>query len=465
MMTATVRCPNSACGRISQLGEDPLGRVFRCSGCFSRLPTAPASAGHSTWTSISRCVSTPTIAWRPVVTARCAERADFQPAFGSPGICPAPEMGWEDHGLINLESGEILIGPADWDCDEIIQQEASRRLVPADSSEVFVEPLSLPDRLVSALASTTTASMAAVLSEHHNAKSSRTHMSVEHEERFGRFLIRSILGEGKHAKVFRAYDPILERDVALKVRRDVGSHTAKALERFLGEARALAQLQHPRIVSVHEAGCADDRYYIAMALIEGSNLADRLSQGPFVPQRATEIVADLADALAYAHNLGIVHRDVKPANVRLDCRGAAYLMDFGIAYRPDSGELPLPPGKLLGTPAYMAPEQAQGGLSAALPASDQYSLGSVLYEMLCGRPPFSGPPPYVIFHTIHRAPPSPHKLVSKVPRALSAICLKALQKSPDRRYGDCREFAADLRRWLQGQTPLACRRSWKVLGN
>ena len=227
----------------------------------------------------------------------------------------------------------------------------------------------------------------------------------------------------------------------------------------------MAQLQHPRIVPIHEAGCAGGVYYIAMALIDGYSLADRLTEGAFVPEPATEIIADLAEALAYAHNLGIVHRDVKPANVRLDRRGAVYLMDFGIAYRPDSGELPLPPGKLLGTPAYMAPEQAQGGQPAALPASDQYSLGSVLYEMLCGRPPFCGPPSYVIFHTIHHSPPPPHSVVPKIPRALSAICLKALAKNPDQRYGDCREFASDLRRWLQGQTPLAYRRSWKRLGN
>ena len=463
-MTATVRCPNRACGRISKLGDDPLGRVFRCSVCFTRLPTAQPSAGHSIWTS-AQYGRKATIAWQPVVTERFTERAVFQAPLGSTGIFPAATMGWADYSLFNPESGEVLIGPADWDCDAIIHHEACSRLVPDDSSEVFVEPLSSPDRSVTALSSTTTASTAAVLSEHHEVKLPGPQGNGEPQERFGRFLIRSILGEGKHATVLRAYDPVLKRDVALKVRHDVGSNTAKALERFLGEARALAQLQHPRIVAIHEAGCTDGRYYIAMALIEGSNLADRLSQAPFVLEHATEIVADLADALAYAHHLGIVHRDVKPANVRLDRRGAAYLMDFGIAYCPDSGELPLPPGRLLGTPAYMAPEQAKGGQPAALPASDQYSLGSVLYEMLCGRPPFCGPPPYVIFHTIHRAPLSPHKLVSKVPRSLSAICLKALQKSPDRRYRDCWEFAADLRRWLQGQTPLACRRPWNILGN
>jgi serine/threonine protein kinase len=369
-----------------------------------------------------------------------------------------------DTDYLNLESGEVLVGPAHFDGAALDRQESGVAWVPDDSSELFVGPFSSVDRSGSALTSATSASVSIPLGDRAEEKSNGRALVKDQEPRFGRFLIKNVLGEGTHATVFRAYDPILERDVALKVPRTGVPKTAKALERFLGEARALAQLQHPRIVPIHEAGCAGDRYYIAMALIDGCSLADRLVEGPLNPEHATEIIADLAEALAYAHNLGIVHRDVKPANVRLDRQGAVYLMDFGIAYRPDSGELPLPAGKLLGTPAYVAPEQAQGGQPAALPASDQYSLGSVFYEMLCGRPPFCGPPSYVIFHAIHHSPPSPQTLVPKIPRALSAICLKTLAKNPDRRYGDCREFACDLRRWLQGQTPLAYRRSWKILG-
>jgi serine/threonine protein kinase len=241
--------------------------------------------------------------------------------------------------------------------------------------------------------------------------------------------------------------------------------TEKALERFLGEARAQARLRHPRIVPVYEAGRAGDRHYLAMALIEGYSLADRLAaEGPLAPAEAATVAAGLAEALAYAHALGVVHRDVKPANVRVDHRGDVYLMDFGIAYRPDSNELPLPPGTILGTPAYVAPEQAEGGRTDPLPASDQYSLGAVFYELLCGRPPFVGPPSYVLFHAIHRDPPSPRAVEPKVPRALAAICLKALAKVPDRRYADCRGLADDLRRWLRGETPLAYRRGWVRLG-
>jgi serine/threonine protein kinase len=279
----------------------------------------------------------------------------------------------------------------------------------------------------------------------------------------GRFRIVNILGEGEHATVYRAYDPVLERDVALKVPRQGVLKTAKALERFLGEAKALARLRHPRIVPVYEAGCAGDRHYIVMGLIEGCSLAERLLMGPLTPQQATVIIAELAEALACAHAQGIVHRDVKPANIRLDEEGAVYLMDFGIAYRPDSGEVVLPPGKILGTPAYVAPEQVQEGQTAALPASDQYSLGAVFYELLCGRPPFCGPPTYVLFHTIHDAPPSPTSISSKIPRSLAAICLKALAKHPDRRYACCLDLAADLRRWLRGDAPAAHRSVWKRL--
>jgi serine/threonine protein kinase len=155
---------------------------------------------------------------------------------------------------------------------------------------------------------------------------------------------------------------------------------------------------------------------------------------------------------------------VKPANVRLDRDGQVYLMDFGIAYHPDSGEVPLPPGKILGTPAYVAPEQARGGQKDVLPASDQYSLGAVLYELLCGKPPFHGPPPYVLFHAIHHQPPSARSMDPAIPRALASSCQKAMAKRPDRRYPSCLAFAADLRRWLRGDASPSRRRWAGLLG-
>ena len=240
--------------------------------------------------------------------------------------------------------------------------------------------------------------------------------------------------------------------MALKVPRPGVLRTARALERFLGEARAQARLRHPRIVPVYEAGRAGDRHYIAMALIEGRSLADRLAEdGPLPPAGAAGVAAELAEALAYAHALGVVHRDVKPANVRVDHRGDVYLMDFGIAYRPDSNELPAAPRHDPRHAGVRRPRAGRGRARAdPLPASDQYSLGAVFYELLCGRPPFVGPPSYVLFHAIHREPPSPRTVEPRVPRPLAAICLKALAKDPERRYADCRALADDLRRWLRG---------------
>jgi eukaryotic-like serine/threonine-protein kinase len=333
-----------------------------------------------------------------------------------------------------------------------------------ESGEVLIEPLSQPGSRASAWSA---ASRSAVASGSSAASVSAPSVAVGSGEasQLGRFRILDVLGQGQHATVYRAYDALLDRDLALKVPRPGVLRTERALERFLGEARAQARLRHPRIVPVYEAGRAGDRHYIAMALIEGCGLDDRLAEdGPMVPEQAASLVAELAEALAYAHALGVVHRDVKPANVRIDHHGDVYLMDFGIAYRPDSNELPMPPGTILGTPAYVAPEQAEGGRVDPLPASDQYSLGAVFYELLCGRPPFVGPPSYVLFHAIHREPASPRSVAPRVPRPLAAICLKALAKRPERRYADCRDFAEDLRRWLRGENPVAHRRGWRRLG-
>ncbi len=453
MMTATVQCPNSACGRVSRLGDDPLGRIFRCPRCLTKLPTAPPTAADARWTARVRQFHS-SVGRMSLVSVQ--ERNCIRTA---PAGTPV-----DDWAAADFESGELLVDAVRFEADDNADLATHHRFVPDDSSEVFVGPLSADERaLAESSLPTGLFPTGSVCSVERCGLTAGATLSSANETQLGRFQIQSILGEGHHARVFRAYDPILQRDLALKLPREGVLKTAKAIDRFLGEARALARLRHPRIVPVYEAGCSGNQHYIAMALIEGRSLADHLAEGVLGHDRVTEIVADLAEALAYAHDLGIVHRDVKPANVRLDHRGAVYLLDFGIAYLSDSGEVLLPPERILGTPAYMAPEQAQGG-GIALPASDQYSLGSVFYHMLCGRPPFSGPPSYVIFHTIHDSPPSPDTIAPKTPRPLAAICLKALAKSPNRRYGDCWELAADLRRWLRGETPSAYRRRWRAMG-
>jgi tRNA A-37 threonylcarbamoyl transferase component Bud32 len=448
MMAAVVQCPNPGCGRVSHLGDDPLGRIFRCPRCLTKLP----AAADSGWT---------TVLGPPRLDP---SRSSFGRSWAQPAVASAIGAvgSWGSSGS---ESGDVLVGAFNLSREGEHGYPSYPGLGPDDSGEVCIEPFSQGGSSVlgwggTTKSSTSTSAMTAVRSS-----STTTSASLQPAKSFGlgRFRIMGVLGEGEHATVYRAYDPILERDVALKVPRQGVLKTAKALVRFLGEAKALARLRHPRIVPVYEAGCAGHRHFIAMALIEGRNLAERLAEGPLALRRATEIVAELAEALAYAHAQGVVHRDVKPANVRIDDQGAVYLMDFGIAYHPDSGEVPLPPGMILGTPAYIAPEQAQGGQPNVLPASDQYSLGVVLYELLCGQPPFCGPPSYVLFHAIHLDPPSPHTVVPGISRSLAAICMKALAKNPERRYADCQEFAGDLRRWLRGETPLAHRRTWARL--
>ncbi len=454
-MMVSTRCPNESCGCISQLVDDPLGRIFRCPRCLTKLPTAPAAAADSGWTVIIR---------PSLHTGARSRGGELQPAPAGGRGRGNLAGGGAALGVgvpPGLESGEWPIG----DFDLLSESEYSPAYEPGagfdESGEMCAEPFS---QSASRVSGWSTASRPRTPSGSVSAPSDPGAIGSDEGGQVGRFRVLGVLGEGQHAVVYRAIDTILDREVALKIPRQGVLRTAKSLERFLGEARAQARLRHPRIVPVYEAGRAGDRHYIAMALIEGCSLAERLAGDRLEIRHAVEIVVELAEALAYAHAQGVVHRDVKPANVRVDTRGDVYLMDFGIAYRPDSDELPLPPGTILGTPAYVAPEQAEAGQRNVLPASDQYSLGVVLFELLCGRTPFSGPPSYVLFHTIHHDTPSVRSVAPKVPRALDAICLKALAKRPERRYADCQHFADDLRRWLRGETPLARRRAWALIG-
>ena len=277
-------------------------------------------------------------------------------------------------------------------------------------------------------------------------------------ERLGRFRIKERLGAGAFGAVYRAHDPQLGRKVALKVPHPGSLTEPRLAERFLREGRAAAGLHHPHIVPVFDAGQDGAVHYLAAAFIPGRSLAQEVADGPLAFPRTAEVVRQLAEALAYAHARGVVHRDVKPANVLLDEQGRLHLADFGLAHRTDEGAEALTrEGAVLGTPAYMAPEQAAGQHGEPLPASDQYSLGAVLYELLTGEAPFSGPPAIVLYNVIHRDPEPPRQLNAAVPLELEAVCLKALAKRPEDRYAGCTELAADLRRWRDGE-PIHARR-------
>ena len=278
--------------------------------------------------------------------------------------------------------------------------------------------------------------------------SARRALGVALPSRVGRFQVLSLLGSGTCATVYRAFDPDLEREVALKVPHPGTISGKKSLSRFLGEAKALARLLHPRVAPIFEVGSVGDVPFLATAYIPGRNLARVLEDGPLDPRRCAWIAAELAEALGYAHSLGIVHRDVKPANVLVGRDGMIHLTDFGLAHRIDAAKLTAH-GALIGTPAYVAPEQSSSTGDEPVSASDQYSLGVVLYEMLCGRTPFLGPPQLVVYSARHEDPPFPRALRPSIPRALERICMKAMARQPSDRYASCDVLASDLRRWLE----------------
>jgi WD40 repeat protein len=267
----------------------------------------------------------------------------------------------------------------------------------------------------------------------------------------GRFQVRDRLGEGGFGTVYRAYDPQLDREVALKVPLPGRLDGPQQVERFLREARAAARLHHPHIVPLFEASGQAPQFYLASAFIHGRTLAAALEEAPLGFRAAAGVVRELAEALAYAHGQGVVHRDVKPANVMLDEKGAAHLLDFGLAHRRDGEERLTREGGLVGTPAYMPPEQIATGRVEVLPAGDQYSLGVLFYELLCGRAPFEGPVEVVLFNASHTEPQPPRKSNRAVPPDLETICLKCLAKKPQERYPDCQALADDLRRWQEGE--------------
>ena len=281
----------------------------------------------------------------------------------------------------------------------------------------------------------------------------------------GRFVLRAYLGHGSFGSVYRAYDPVLDREVALKVPKFSVNHPQK-IRRFLAEAKAAARLRHPNLVAVYESGQAGDDLYIAAEFVAGVPLSVRLAEQPPSPRQAAQWVRDLALALAYAHGKGIIHRDIKPANIMIDQEQRPQLMDFGLAKRLAEGAegamatgasgsddpCQTVQGTVLGTPAYMAPEQARGDLKAVGPHSDQYSLGVVFYELLTQQLPFQGTPREVITQVLTEEPPRPRRLNRRIPRALEAICLRAMAKAPAERYATAADLAVDLQRWLTDES-------------
>ncbi len=252
--------------------------------------------------------------------------------------------------------------------------------------------------------------------------------------------------------VYEARQQELDRVVALKVLGAGMLAEPDELRRFQREAEALAALDHPNIVPILAVGEFDGRRYFSMPLIAGGSLTGHLERYQSDPKAAALLLIDVAKAVQHAHQRGILHRDLKPANILIDERGAPHVTDFGLAKWVDEATDLTPSGAIVGSPPYMAPEQASGSRHAITTLSDVYGLGAILYTMLTGRTPFQGDSLVQVIHRVlNDAPDHPSRHNPKISRVLERICLKCLEKEPKRRYSSAESLADDLQRWVDGR--------------
>src|SRR5947209_5162266 len=267
------------------------------------------------------------------------------------------------------------------------------------------------------------------------------------------------VGRGAQGVVFRRRQKSLKRIVALKV-ITLGQWASKPhLKRFRREAEAAASLDHPGIVPIYEVGERDGSCYFSMKFVEGGQLDEVVRRAPMSIRQAAELIVKVARTVHYAHEHGILHRDIKPGNILLDQKGEPHLTDFGLARLVESESTVTRTMEVLGTPSYMAPEQAVGNNAAVSSVTDVYGLGAVLYQLLTGQPPFAGGTTYeTIKLLLDTEPRQPRLLNPKIDRDLSTICLKCLEKDPKRRYSSALTLAEDLNRWLKHE-PIQARRT------
>ena len=284
---------------------------------------------------------------------------------------------------------------------------------------------------------------------------------------FGEYELIEEIARGGMGVVYKARQINLNRIVALKMIL-AGQFAGEAdVQRFYTEAEAAAQLDHPGIVPIFEIGEHGGQHYFSMGYIEGQSLADRVAEGPMSAKTAAELCARICEAMAYAHERGVIHRDLKPANILLDSAGQPKVTDFGLAKRTETDSGLTGTGQILGTPSYMPPEQASGKVDEVGPLADVYSLGAILYNTLTGRPPFQAANPMdTLLQVLESDPIAPRQLNPAVDEDLQTVCLKALEKQPGRRYGSAQQLLDELRRYLAGE-PIVARpigrveRTWR----
>ncbi len=275
---------------------------------------------------------------------------------------------------------------------------------------------------------------------------------------FGDYEIRQELGRGGMGVVYQARQVSLNRPVALKMVKAGLLAGDDELRRFQNEAEAVALLDHPGVVPIYEVGAHNGQHYFSMKLVPGGSLVPLMPRYKDDPRAAAWLVAEAAEAVAHAHARGILHRDLKPANILVDDEGHPHVTDFGLAKRVEADVELTQSGAILGTPAYMSPEQASGRRGTVTTASDVYGLGAVLYALLTGRAPFGGDSVVETIDAVRNRPPEPpRRLNAAVPRDLETICLRCLEKDPRRRYATAQALADDLRAWLDSR-PIAARR-------